>query len=241
MRAKHCGAAVLLRGEKSLPRSSSRGGAKGRLEERPSFDGAVAPTKACRNPGKETMSFNPRSDVVLEVLNAADPARASLAAGRLAALGAGAPSGGFAADLDRAASAIKAVPTPAQGLADARSRLQAVTDSPEAASRVKVEFEAMMLNSFVGEMLPKDASAVFGEGAAGDIWRSMLSEQVSRQLAKSGALGLSRRLFATHELEPHAQPERLSGAAEMSANILSAPSAAEVVNGAVLLAGRKRG
>ena len=188
------------------------------------------------------MSFNPRTDVVLDVINAADPARASLAAERLAALARGAPASDFAADLDRAsASAANAAPSPA-GLADGRARLEATPDAPDAAARVKVEFEAMMLNSFVGEMLPKDAS-VFGGGAAGDMWRSMLSEQVSRQIAKSGALGLSRRLFATHELAPHERAAHAAthpDAAEMSANILSTPSAAEVVGGAVLFAGRRR-
>ena len=59
-----------------------------------------------------------------------------------------------------------------------------------------------MLTPLVGEMLPKDASNVFGSGTAGDMWRSMLAEQVSQQIAKSGKLGLSRRLFATHELAP---------------------------------------
>jgi len=190
---------------------------------------------------QETMSFNPRSDVVLDVINAADPARASLAAERLAALARGAPASDFAADLDRA-SASAANAAPPAGLADGRARLEATPDAPDAAARVKVEFEAMMLNSFVGEMLPKDAS-VFGGGAAGDMWRSMLSEQVSRQIAKSGALGLSRRLFATHELAPHERAAHAAthpDAAEMSANILSAPSAAEVVGGAVLFAGRRR-
>src|SRR5271166_6975516 len=74
---------------------------------------------------QETMSFNPRSDVVLDVINAADPARASLAAERLAALARGAPASDFAADLDRAsASAANAAPSPA-GLADGRARLEA--------------------------------------------------------------------------------------------------------------------
>jgi hypothetical protein len=70
----------------------------------------------------------------------------------------------------------------------------------------------------------------------------MLSEQIARQIAKSGALGLSRRLFATHELASRAPagPAQLSSSVEMSANILSAPSAAELVNGAVLSAGRKQ-
>src|SRR5271166_3898299 len=187
------------------------------------------------------MPFHPRTDVVLDVINAADPARASLAAERLAALARGAPASDFAADLDRA-SASAANAAPPAGLADGRARLEATPDAPDAAARVKVEFEAMMLNSFVGEMLPKDAS-VFGGGAAGDMWRSMLSEQVSRQIAKSGALGLSRRLFATHELAPHERAAHAAphaDAAEMSANILSAPSAAEVVGGAFLFAGRRR-
>ena len=104
-----------------------------------------------------------------------------------------------------------------------------------------------MLNSFVGELLPKDASAVFGQGTAGDMWRSMLAEQVSLQIAKSGKLGLARRLFATHELSAHArsahpgEAAKAAGeAAQMSANILSAPVNAELDNGAVMFAGRKR-
>ncbi len=75
----------------------------------------------------------------------------------------------------------------------------------------------------------------------------MLAEQVSLQIAKSGKLGLARRLFATHELAPRsgsAHPgeaaKAAGGAAQMSANILSAPVGAELGNGAVLFAGRKR-
>ena len=78
------------------------------------------------------------------------------------------------------------------------------------------------------------------------MWRSMLAEQVSTQIAKSGKLGLARRLFATHEVATHSgrigEAAKTAGAsaAQMSANILSAPAAAEPENGAVLFAGRKR-
>lgn len=193
------------------------------------------------------MAFNPRADVVQEVLNAADPERARLAAERLQALGAGAPAENFATDLDRAAAAstsppVAASPLPA-GLADARRALAATAQASDPASQAKVQFEAMLLNSFVGEMLPKDAGSVFGEGTAGDMWRSMLSEQISQQIAKTGALGLSRRLFATHDAflrhPPARAGETAAAAAEMSANALSAPGAAEIVNGAVLFPGRK--
>ena len=149
------------------------------------------------------MAFNPRTDVVMEVLSAADPSRASLAAQRLSALaGSNAPGADFSADLERAASSATAIPAPLANAADARSRLAEVPGGPDKLGQAKTQFEAMMLSSFVGELLPKDASAVFGQGTAGDMWRSMLAEQVSLQIAKSGKLGLARRLFATHELAP---------------------------------------
>jgi flagellar protein FlgJ len=194
------------------------------------------------------MAFNPRTDVVMEVLSAADPSRASLAAQRLSALaGSNAPGADFSADLDRAASPMTASPVPLENAADARLRLAEMPGGPDKLGQAKTQFEAMMLSSFVGEMLPKDASNVFGQGTAGDMWRSMLAEQVSLQIAKSGKLGLARRLFATHELSPRAraahpgEAARAAGdAAQMSANVLSAPVGAELDNGAVLFAGRKR-
>jgi peptidoglycan hydrolase FlgJ len=192
------------------------------------------------------MAFNPRTDVIMEVLNAADPSRASLAAQRLSALAASNPTGAdFSADLERAAS--PAAPTPLANAADARARLAEMPGGPDKLGEAKTQFEAMMLNSFVGELLPKDASNVFGQGTAGDMWRSMLAEQVSLQIAKSGKLGLARRLFATHEIalrgrstQPGEAAKAASDAAQMSANILSAPAGAELGAGAVLFAGRKR-
>ena len=193
------------------------------------------------------MAFNPRTDVVMEVLSAADPSRASLAAQRLNALaGSNAPSADFSADLERAAGFAAAIAAPLANAADARSRLAEIPGGPDKLGQAKTQFEAMMLSSFVGELLPKDASSVFGQGTAGDMWRSMLAEQVSLQIAKSGKLGLARRLFATHEIAPRGgahpgEAARAAGeAAQMSANILSARTGAELDDGAVLFAGRKR-
>src|SRR5580698_59128 len=192
------------------------------------------------------MSFNPRTDVVLEVASAADPSRATLAAQRLNALaGPNAPTADFAADLDRVAKPGSATTAPLPGGADARSRLAEAQGGPDKMNQAKTQFEAMMLNSFVSELLPKDTGEVFGQGTAGDMWRSMLAEQVSTQIAKSGKLGLAKRLFATHEVASH--PGRIgeaakaigASAAQMSANVLSEPAAAEPENGAVLFAGRK--
>jgi hypothetical protein len=193
------------------------------------------------------MTFNPRTDVILEVASAADPSRATVAAQRLNALaGSNTSVADFAADLDRTASTAGATTAFLANAADMRSHLPVAPGGPDKLGRVKTQFEAMMLSSFVGEILPKDTGEVFGQGMAGDMWRSMLAEQLSTQIAKSGKLGLARRLFATHEVGLHSgrsgEAAKTLGqpAAQMSANILSAPAATEPENGAVLFAGPKR-
>jgi Rod binding domain-containing protein len=192
------------------------------------------------------MVFNPRTDVILEVASAADPSRATVAAQRLNALaGSNVPRADFAADLDRAASTTSVMTAPLASTAGARSRLAEAAGGPDKLGQAKTQFEAMMLNSFVGELLPKDTGEVFGQGMAGDMWRSMLAEQVSMQIAKSGKLGLARRLFYTHEFETRSArlgetaKAASDSAAQMSANILSVPAAADLDNNAVLFAGRK--
>jgi peptidoglycan hydrolase FlgJ len=192
------------------------------------------------------MAFNPRTDVILEVASAADPSRVTLAAQRLNAIaGSNVPAPDFAANLEQAAGAASAPPTQLANAADARSRLVEAPNGPDKLGKAKTQFEAMMLNSFVSEMLPKDTGEVFGQGMAGDMWRSMLADQVSTQIAKSGKLGLARRLFATHEVGLHSArigeaAKTGQPAAQMSANILSAPVAADPENGAVLFVGRKK-
>jgi peptidoglycan hydrolase FlgJ len=192
------------------------------------------------------MAFSPKTDVILEVASAADPSRASLAAQRLNAIaGSNATPADFVSSLNQAAGVANA-PSSLPGGADARSRLAEAASGPEKLGKAKTQFEAMMLNSFVSELLPKDTGEVFGQGMAGDMWRSMLAEQVSTQIAKSGKLGLARRLFATHDVGLH--PGRVGeaaktvgeSAAQMSANILSAPTGAEPEKGAVLFPGRKQ-
>jgi flagellar protein FlgJ len=193
------------------------------------------------------MAFSPKTDVILEVASAADPSRASLAAQRLNAIaGSNATPADFVSSLNQAAGVANAPPSSLPGGADARSRLAEAAGGPDKLRQAKTQFEAMMLNSFVSELLPKDKGEVFGQGMAGDMWRSMLAEQVSTQIAKSGKLGLARRLFATHEVGLHSgrvgEAAKTVGepAAQMSANILSAPAAADPEKGAVLFAGRKQ-
>jgi Rod binding domain-containing protein len=195
----------------------------------------------------ESMAIDASSDIVMEVAKAADPARAAAAAQRLNALAgaAGAGAADFADTLAATAPAAAGEPS----AADARARFAAAADAAgEKAAKVKTEFESVMLNTFVSEMLPKDASSVFGQGLAGDMWKSMLADQVSRQMAKSDALGIGKRLFATHPLAASDALEKAQRAdaaaaastAQMSANSLALPSGVEVDGGAVLFASEKR-
>jgi len=187
------------------------------------------------------MSFNPKSDVILDVLKAADPSRASVAAERLAAIGVGmAPPADFSASLNEADASIRQ--SAAAGFANARAHLVQAAGAPIRTRRVETEFEAMAIGPFINEILPKATSGLFGGGAASDMWRSMLADEIARQIAKSGALGLSRRLFATHGLMATHAKEALASekAAQTSANVLSAPSVADVATGGVLFAGKRQ-
>lgn len=57
-------------------------------------------------------------------------------------------------------------------------------DAPE-------EFEAFVLQTFIQEMLPKEADNVFGSGIAGDIWKSLLSEKLAFEVAQRGDFGIA--------------------------------------------------
>jgi Rod binding domain-containing protein len=189
------------------------------------------------------MSIAPSTDIVLEVSRAADPERAAAVAARLNALssqGASSPQE-FAAALDAASAAPAAV----EGASDLRGRLvNATLARNQRAEKAQTKLESVVLSEFIGEMLPKDTQSVYGQGYAGDMWRSMLAEHVADQIAASGRLGIGSRLFANHPLSASAEltaPEKKGeeGTAETvqaSANALSAPSAAEIEHGAVLFA-----
>jgi Rod binding domain-containing protein len=59
---------------------------------------------------------------------------------------------------------------------------------------VNQKFEAVMLRRMVEEMLPKGSSSLYGEGTAGDIWRSLQADLMSQEMAKGGGVGLAKLL-----------------------------------------------
>jgi len=150
------------------------------------------------------MIVTPTPDVILDVLEAADPVTQRVAAAKLDALK---PSGAdFGVTLDSQAGK-----TGAASAADSQSArtAQAESASPNTAAEARVikapasgevhrKFEAFVLQVFVENMLPKQTEELFGKGTAGSVWRSMLAEQLGNQLAQGKGIGIARQLAGAH-------------------------------------------
>lgn len=136
------------------------------------------------------MAISPASDIILDVARAADPQKAMATTRALASAAGVAPMdfGTTLASFPGAAPRDYSYQKP--------SLFAARGESPE--RKAAVGLESVLLKSFIDQMLPRDAVAVFGSGVAGDVWKSMLAEKIANQIAKSGALKIGDRLLASH-------------------------------------------
>ncbi|WP_420415025.1 rod-binding protein [Roseibium sp.] len=130
------------------------------------------------------MAISPPSDLILDVAKAADPMEIKQAANRLKTMAATASGADFSLAFDSAKAGI-----PGAAAFDL-FRPGSAAETPAQKSPAE-KFEAMILTQFVETMLPKDAEMVFGKGTTGEIWKSMLAEQVAGQLAASGGVGVA--------------------------------------------------
>jgi peptidoglycan hydrolase FlgJ len=95
-------------------------------------------------------------------------------------------------------------------LADALTKV-----SPKAQARTKAtatDFEAVFLNSMFAQM----TSGLKGEGPFGDtpgtgVWRSMLTEQYSKNYAKAGGIGISSSVYRELILQQAKSPSQIKG------------------------------
>lgn len=133
------------------------------------------------------MSIQTATDIILDVVKAADPAVAQRAEAMLEAAS--------------ARKSERAAATPAfqhQLLASSDASAISVATAADAVPDKTLEtyqrFEAMILQSFIGDMLPKDSEALYGEGTAGEIWKGMMAEQLGAALAKGGGIGIAARM-----------------------------------------------
>lgn len=128
------------------------------------------------------MAISPPSDIVLDVARAVGPA--DIEAARTALMK---KAGGGAAGF----SVGEAIPL---------SRAAADRVEADPADKYK-RFEAMVLKTFIQNMLPKDAEGVYGKGLAGDMWKSQMAEQLADVMADRGGIGIARSMLADHYLD----------------------------------------
>jgi hypothetical protein len=131
----------------------------------------------------ESMAINPPSDLVLDVAMAADPSTLRASVEKLRSMVSDrVPAAG---QLSRENFAL----VQQSVLPDAVGR--EVHEAPIPAFR---KFEAFMLQSFVESMFAGDNQAVYGEGIAGDYWKSMMAEAVANKMADAGGIGVAKML-----------------------------------------------
>ena len=147
------------------------------------------------------MAITPPSDIVLDVARAADPEKYRAAVERLTRLRATAAASTTTFMPATRAPAARATVTNAAATLDAGAGAQ-----PRPRLDAYGQFESFVLQSFVQSMLPKNATNVFGKGSAGEFWKSMLAEKMGDELARSGQVGIARRLAAgpSHPVLPGA-------------------------------------
>jgi peptidoglycan hydrolase FlgJ len=139
------------------------------------------------------VAISPPSDLVLDVLRAADPqdvqaAQAKLKANRaaFAATSLAAAGTGFATAIDLLDGT------------ESKAKLSHNDKSVKSAEMPEEyrKFEASILQNFVNSMMPKDSEEVYGKGSAGEFWQSMMSEQIAEQISRQGGMGIAEQVYS---------------------------------------------
>lgn len=138
------------------------------------------------------MAISPPSDLVLDVVKAADPGSMLAAREKLRSAAAEnqasvltASNAGFASVMGTTGSdATKA------GLGNVQH-----TASSEKVPEVYRKFESSILSTFLKDMMPSDSEAVYGKGSAGEFWKGMMVEQIADAVSKTGGLGIAQQVF----------------------------------------------
>ncbi len=158
------------------------------------------------------MAIQPPSDIVLDVIRAADPAARNRATQKLQAIagsgrvgtastagpsarvrGHSAPRSLFARELVHATRHQTGAAMP-----DSASAAQAQSAQAQSARSLKAvkQYEAFVMQSFVQSMLPKDANATYGKKTAGQFWKSMMAQEIGKEVSKSTRLGIAEAALA---------------------------------------------
>lgn len=160
------------------------------------------------------MGIRPPSDLVFDVMQAADASRARAVVGKLQSLSPG-DGAAFARALDAteegaapaaAASAARAAALIPPGLGFSGTTLTHLRNAHALSERGATgfaaatpgsatlkKFEAMAVSRFLDQMMPA-SSSIYGSSQAGQTWKSLLTEKLGEHIADAGGIGIARRL-----------------------------------------------
>lgn len=136
------------------------------------------------------MAVSLPSDLILDVMRNADPARLSAATNKLQAIGGEGVTSEFAHMLDGAEGAVSR-----QEAAEHAQAEGLPAGPPQGASQQHyVDFERMVLRNLLESLLPQANSGTFGSGPAAGVWRTLAADQLAGVYAGSGGVGIAEAL-----------------------------------------------
>lgn len=140
------------------------------------------------------------SDLVLDVIRAADPKRLQKATAQFDA----APSAAFPSVVKRIETIDESHTSVTSILSNGNLVDSPMSGSPSgsgevAASAAHRSFEQMVLRNFLESTLPSAESGAFGTDTAAGMWRSMAADQLAAVYAESGGLGIAKVLGRSGE------------------------------------------
>lgn len=138
------------------------------------------------------MAISPPTDLVLDVVRAADPAQVQQAQARLKSNRAAFEATSLAEAGAGFQAAVGAVLNRDSAGAHASQGVSAVGGKvvPEHLRK----FETMVLQNFVKSMLPAESEETYGKGTAGEMWRGMMADQLGAAISKGGGIGIAESL-----------------------------------------------
>lgn len=139
------------------------------------------------------MAISPPSDLVLDVVNAADPTQVMAAREKLRSVSAANQASVLTASNAGFESAINSLDTAAS---KAGVRRIEPPKGDEKIPETYRKFEASVLSTMLQNMMPKESEEVYGKGSAGDFWKSMMAEQMADAVSKRGGIGIAEQAYS---------------------------------------------